>query len=144
MTQTNTELHVMCGVQGSGKTTLSNLLALQPNSVLYCYDTFPKERWDDDTHTTMYTKIAHDLCCYRHVICDDLNLTKISRLTLLEVVSDIPCKKILHVMKTSYDVCFERLRNREKNKVPKQFLDYYIAQYEAPSLDEGWDEIIYH
>jgi shikimate kinase len=41
-----TELHITCGIQGSGKTTLAKKLSLNDNTTLYIYDTFAAEGWN--------------------------------------------------------------------------------------------------
>jgi tRNA uridine 5-carbamoylmethylation protein Kti12 len=139
-------IHAMCGIQGSGKTTLSKQLAIDHNATLYCYDALPKGHWSNDAHPAMYERIAQDLKDEKTVVCDDLHTTRKMRQTLIEALYGVECKKVLHVMQTPLDVCLERNRQRNCNegKLPDWALLRCHDKYEAPSLDEGWDEIVYH
>ena len=139
-----TTIHVICGIQGSGKTTLAKQLAFKHKAVLYSYDTLPKGHCSNDAHPAMYEHIKRDLKKDKTVVCDDLNITKKNRQTLLNALRDVEFKKVLHVMQTSLDVCLERNRRRDYNRLPDVILRHCYKKYEPPTLDEGWDEIIYH
>jgi tRNA uridine 5-carbamoylmethylation protein Kti12 len=136
----------MCGIPGSGKTTLSRQLAEKLGAILYCYDALPKKHVCEDVHQTMYKNIAKNIQHGNIVICDDLHLTIIERKQLINALHDVECVKVIHVMHTPLDVCIERNRNRKYNagKLPDAALKYCYAKYEEPTLSEGWDEIIYH
>lgn len=140
------DVHVMCGIQGSGKTTLSKRIAINYDAALYCYDALPKGHWNNDAHPSMYERILQDLKEGKTVVCDDLNTTKERRQALLDALCDVECKKVLHVMQTPLDVCLERNRQRDSNagKLPDWALLRCHDKYDPPSIDEGWDEIIYH
>lgn len=137
-------IHVTCGITGSGKTALSKQLAIEYNATLYCYDVFPRQNWREDVHENIYKEIIKTLYSGEIVVYDDLNLSKLNRLSLLNAISKTNCKKILHVMKTPPNICLERMCLRDKRYIPKAVIDYYCERYEEPTLDEGWDEIIYH
>lgn len=134
----------MCGIPASGKTTLSKQLASENHAVLYCYDKLPNAYQTYWTHLSMFRHIAQDLKNNRPVVCDDLHTTKKSRSDLLKAISDIDCQKILHVMRVPTDVCIKRIKEREKWNVPANVVTSCYNNYEEPTIDEGWDEIIYH
>lgn len=134
----------MCGIPASGKTTLSKQLALEHNAVLYCYDKLPNAYQIKAAHLSMFRCIAKDLRLHKTVICDDLHTTKESRMAILKAISGINCKKILHVMHVPPEVCLKRIKAREKWNVPDYAVTECHKHYEEPTLDEGWDEIIYH
>lgn len=136
----------MCGIQGSGKTTLSKQLAVAQNASLYCYDALPKGHWSNNVHPVMYECIAQDLKDGKTVVCDDLHTTRVMRKQLLDALHGAECLKVLHVMQTPLDVCLERNRQRNCNegKLPDWALLRCHDKYEPPTLDEGWDEIVYH
>lgn len=139
-------VHAMCGIQGSGKTTLSKQLAIDYNAALYCYDALPKGHWSNDAHPAMYERIAQDLSEGRTVVCDDLHTLRKNRQALLNALHSVECLKVLHVMQTPLDVCLEHNRSRDRNtgRLPDWALLRCHNRYEPPTLDEGWDEIIYH
>lgn len=137
-------MHVMCGIPGSGKTTLSQELAIEDNAVLYCYDKMPNAHRKETARLAMLGRIARDLNAGKNIVCDDLHITKESRTTVLNIVSEISCKKILHVMNVPLDVCLERTKKRDKWVSTDHAVISCYNHYEEPTLDEGWDEIIYH
>lgn len=137
-------IHVLCGIPGSGKTTLSKQLESEYNAVLYCYDKFPRAHWDKKSRKIMHMQMAAKARDGKSVICDDLNVTKSDRISIIKALCGIDCQKILHVMTTPPDLCVERVRGREQWKVPAGVVLHCLNYYEVPSLNEGWDEIIYH
>ena len=136
----------MCGIPGSGKTTLSQQLATDLGAAIYCYDTFPKKHWRYDAHQLMYNNIIQELKNAKIVICDDLHITKTQRERLINALHDVECEKVLHVMLTPLDICLERNRQRDydKGRLPDIAIKHYLKEYEPPVLEEGWDRIIYH
>ena len=142
---TNNTLYVFCGIPGSGKTTASQKLILNIDAKLYCFDDIPGSR--DPTKALilkdeMYSKIRSDLIVGHNIILDDLHTKKIWRQKLLEVVEHIPCKKILIVLSTPLDECLCRNKQRQ-NSLPDLVVKVLSKKYEEPTLDEGWDEIIW-
>lgn len=140
-------LHILCGIPGSGKSTLSRQLAEQHNAILHCYDDIPgahSPSKQEGVHQAMYERIVQDLRDGKEVVCDDLHTTKDMRQKLLDALCGVECVKVLHVMQTPLDVCIERNRNRHPGRLPDFVVTGCHSRYEAPSLSEGWDEIIYH
>ena len=141
-----TELHITCGIQGSGKTTLAKKLSLNDNTALYIYDTFAEKGWNPALRYSLYEQIRQQLILNKNVIYDDMNLTIASREKLLSYFKDVDCKKIIHVMNTPLEVCLERHHKRAVGHtcLPDRFIQMCFKRYETPTIDEGWDEIIYH
>ena len=140
------KLITLCGTPASGKTTLSKELAEKYNAKLYCFDKFegafsPSKA--EKVRSQMHKDIAEDLRNGINVVCDDLNTKLKWRSSLLSAVSDIECKKTLVVMTTPLEVCLERNRKREF-VLPDFVITSIHKDYEAPTLSEGWDEIIYY
>lgn len=139
-------LYTLCGIPGSGKTTYSKQLAKQLNATLYSYDEQPdanKLGKIASSHRAMYQYIINDLQDGKDVICDDLHTTKQQRIDLINALEHIDCKKVLIVMNTPLDMCIERNENRS-NRLSKCIITAINKTYEHPSLDEGWNEIIYN
>lgn len=131
-------LYIMCGLPGSGKTTLSEQLSKTYNLKLYCFDKL-KLIFDRDA---ILKNIEKDII-KSDVIFDNLFLTKKSRQSLLENINT-PCSKILIVLETPLDECINRNRQREfREQLSDDFIYHLQKRYQPPSLDEGWDDIIF-
>ena len=137
-------LCVLCGCCGSGKTTLSRQLAEQYNAKLYCFDNLPNShhpKYAESVRNKMWQDIAVDLNEGKKIIVDDLHTRLRWRKGLLSYVSDISCQKNLIVMNTPLEECLKRNANRQY-KLPEFVVENTFKNYEPPTLDEGWDEII--
>lgn len=137
---------VLCGIPGSGKTTLSEKLAADNNATLYCFDKLRgkfRHMIADNVRLHLGTLMAKELCNGCDIVYDDLNTKKKHRINLLRSVAQIDCKKVLIVMTTPFEECVLRNANRFFS-LPNVTLHSINKQYEAPELDEGWDEIIYY
>lgn len=140
------ELYILCGIPGTGKSTLSIQLAQQHNAKLHCYDALPNAhnpRLKDEVRVQMWSIIAEDLHNGYNVVCDDLHTKREWRQDLLNALSDVECKKILVVMTTPLEECLIRNANRTA-RLPDFVLYDLYEKYEPPTLDEGWDEILYY
>jgi tRNA uridine 5-carbamoylmethylation protein Kti12 len=139
-------LYVTCGIPGSGKTTLAKELSQKYNLILYSYDELRANRrveWGK-LSTYILGLIRQSLTSNQSVIVDDLYITKESRTKLLTSISDIRCKKVLISMQTTLDACIERDADRLSHNLGRTTICNYNKKYEQPSLDEGWDEILYY
>ena len=138
-------LYILCGIPGSGKTTKSHELVTLHNAKLYCADelfryTQPKDMKQALSET--YSQMASELLAGNNVVYDDLNHRLDQRLNILSAVSDIECKKILLVMDTPIDECLIRNANREV-RVTDFTIRRVHDRFQRPTLEEGWDEIVY-
>ena len=136
--------YVLCGLPASGKTTLSQELAKTTKSKLYCFDDYPDShnpRKSKEVKEQMYQGILADLSQGCNIVLDDLHTQKEWRENLLAIIEDINCKKILIVMETPIGECLRRNKQRI-NRLPEFVIQILNQRYEAPTLDEGWDEII--
>lgn len=139
-------LFVLCGVQGSGKTTWARKLSADIEAVLYCIDDFytvHKPKQHDEITTLLHASICKDLRNGKDVVCDGTYVTKNVRLQLLNSIVDIPCKKILVVMDTPLEECLRRNANRTgRARVRNDIVGAFAKMYQPPTRAEGWDEII--
>ncbi|MBR5795759.1 MAG: ATP-binding protein [Erysipelotrichaceae bacterium] len=138
--------YVMCGIAGSGKSTLSKQLAKQHKAKLLCFDDMPESRISSKSrqaHEEIWRNVAEEVKM-QDVVFDDLNTTIFFRRKLMEQLSQVDCKKILYVMTTPLEECLKRNANRQGiARLPDFVINGLYSQYERPTLDEGWDEIIY-
>lgn len=140
------KLIVLCGIPGSGKTTLSHKLAQEHNAALYCYDALPEAhnpKKHIKVHQDMWFNALCDLQNDKSVVIDDLHTTLTMRSDLLNVFSNVNCEKVIIVMKTPFDVCIQRNVNRTA-RLPNFILRSLYERFDLPTLEEGWSEIIYN
>lgn len=127
----------MCGIPGSGKSTLSKRIA----------DDYDVTRFslDEMGYVRQFKLIPHIVEVLKRresVVADSLYTKTQWRTELLEAVKDIECKRVLVYMNTPLDVCIQRNRGRKK-PLPDFVVEHQFEQFEKPTLEEGWDEIIY-
>ncbi len=140
-------LFVLCGIPGSGKTTLSTKIAFINKAKIYHYDDFKKNfkyPHFKQVHQYLYKQIIQDLLSGNDIVLDDLHTCFEWRESLLSTLKDIPCKKILIVMTTPLEECVRRNAQREgRARLPDSVIYHLSRRYQPPSLEEGWDDIQY-
>lgn len=138
--------YILCGIPGSGKTTIATQLAQEQDAKLYSYDVIrhdSKLSFFEDICALIYEKINIDLSSGYDVVYDAPNHRLKYRKDILNTISDIPCKKICVVLLTSFEECLKRNANREA-RLPDFVLHDLYNKFEFPTLDEGWDDIWYY
>ena len=139
-------IFVLCGLPGSGKTTLSRSLAEQHDVTLHAFDALPgafSPSRCEAVRAQMWADIAEDLRAGRNVVCDDVHTLLKWRKGLLSATEGIPCEKVLVVMDTPLDECLRRNASRER-QLPDFVVKAIAQKFEPPTLDDGWDKIIYY
>ena len=89
----------------------------------------------------MLNNIAEDIK-KSNVVVDNLNVKVESREEILKAIEGIECKKVLVVVRASLEECLERNRKRNR-QIPDQIVRFIYRDFQEPTLEEGWDEIIY-
>ena len=128
-------LYVMCGASGSGKTTLSKELEKEYGAIRLSGDELrlrPKRL----APLVVETLYSNDIVVVDY-LCTKLGV----RLSLLDAIKDIECKKILIYMNTSLEECIRRNLLKE-NPLANYMIESIHNSLECPTLDEGWDEIM--
>lgn len=128
-------LYVMCGIPGSGKSTLSKQIANEQNLV--------RLSLDEMGYIRQYKLIPHIIEALENgesVVADSLYTKKQWRTELLKAVRHIGCRCVLLYMSTPLDVCISRNRGR-KSSLPDFVIEDIYNSIEPPTLDEGWDEV---
>lgn len=154
MTQIKPTLTVMCGIQGSGKSTFAiRAAALEQeydgeyDTVILGSDTI-RQRHPDFTNeqvfSTLYKRMNALLKENKNVIIDATNITHKSRKHLLNQVK-VDCYKRCIIVNTPIEVCKERVKARNESdyphKVPLEVVDKYYKSFQVPFKEEGWDTI---
>ena len=136
--------YVLCGIPGSGKTTLAKQLAEQHNATVHSFDDIPNAWENRDIDGSFYRQwidnIKNDLQNGKSVVCDSTALTSINRKTFLKDISAFSCEKILCVKVVPVEVCVQRNKGRFR-EVPEYQIELSARLLEPPTKDEGWDKI---
>ncbi len=133
-------LIILCGIPGSGKSTISKKISKKYNAIRLSFD---------EMNCFKYCQIIkpalEKLKKGNNVIIDALFDRKKYRNELLISIKDIKCKKTLIFMNTPLEECIRRNEQREgDSKLPIFIIEDIYNSFEPPTLDEGWDEIIYY
>ena len=131
-------LYVMCGIPASGKSTKSRQLAEEHGLTRFSYDEMRCFHQRD-----FVIPAVNALRNGENVIMDSTNLRITGRKDILETVADIPCKKIAVYMSTPLEECLHRNTNREA-RLQDFMVESAYRSLQPPTLDEGWDEILYY
>lgn len=136
-------LTVLCGLQGSGKSTYAKKLKAEVVSSDAIRKEFPGIK-NDTVFQKVYERVNNLLNERKNVVLDATNITNKSRRQVFQNVK-IPCKKICIIFNTPYTTCIERVRERNKNpeahNVPEEVVKKYYYSFQIPFYEEGWDEI---
>ena len=136
----------MCGIPGSGKTTLANQLASEHSAKLISFDNLPNAhnpKYAEDVRKQMWSDISENLRNGRSVVCDDVNTKLKWRQGIFSAIADISCKKVLVTMNTPLEECLYR-NSKRKFRLPDFVIIHTHKNQEPPILNEGWDEILYY
>lgn len=135
---------VLCGLPGSGKTTLAKQLAEQFDANVHSIDDIPGSWGNPDIEGNNRRKwmdnIKADLRTGNSVVCDSLAITAEGRRWIIKELSGFNCEKLLCVKVVPIEECLERNRKRDR-KVPDDQIRLVARCLEAPTDDEGWDHI---
>lgn len=142
------KLVVMCGLQGSGKSTIAEELSLKYNMLVLSSDKLRKEFPDESNdfifrHLYNIANIA--LKQGSNVVIDATNITIKSRKQIFLNIKE-PCEKICYIINTPYEVCVERVKKRNEDinshQVPLEVVRRYLESFEVPFYEEGWNKIL--
>lgn len=141
----NNCIFVLCGIPGSGKSTLAIELAKTYKAKLYSYDDiiYNSKKKPDDVRAYMLSSIKKDLQEGFNVIMDDSNILIKLRAEVLTAIDECESKKTLIVMNTPLNICLLRNANRKK-RLPDWVINHMHRKYQSPTIDEGWDKILYY
>ena len=137
----------MCGLPSSGKTTIAKQIEEEKNIIRYSFDEIEGSNTPDG-HNLAFQKfcecIRADLLSDKNVICDLIVTNSQRRRKFLSEFSDIECKKNIIVVDTSFEECLRRNEQRGDCKTDILIMKVLYLTFQHPTLDEGWDEIIYY
>ena len=128
-------LIILCGIPGSGKTTLSKKISEFKN---YTRISMDEEKYIH--HSDMIPEIINHLSLNENIIIDACYAKRKFRKALLEAIKDLDCKRICIHVDTPLDSCIHR-NDRRSRRVPSFLIKTMYNTFEHPTKDEGWDEI---
>lgn len=147
---------MMVGLPGSGKSTWTQRENPSEVSAILSSDNYI-EMWakkEGKTYDDVFQKyikeasknFEKDLTSFlengSNIILDRTNLTKATRKRYLNRVPN-GYEKVAVVMKTHALQAYIQMRKREGKVVPEDKFIKMVESYEEPSLEEGFDRIIY-
>ncbi len=145
------KLMVLCGVQASGKSTLSKKLKEEFNAEIVSSDAIRLEHnFEYSCETSaltfkiLYERINELLAQGKNVIMDATNITIKARKVIFDNVK-VKCHKSIYILNTPIEVCKERLKARNESDHPQKIdlsaIDKYVRMFQVPFYEEGWDHI---
>lgn len=138
-------IHMLIGIQGSGKSTFALDLSKQLKCDIISTDNYRKQGipenmlWD-----LVYQNCAAYLKENKDVIFDATNITPKVRKRFYDEVSKYNIKPIIgaYYLNTNVDICYERVIERNKNKnelyLPEDVVFSYYKKIVPPSFDEDF------
>lgn len=145
-------LCVMCGLSGSGKSTIArNSLDSFNNPVIVSSDVIREELTgkvedqskNDEVFKLFHERIRKNLENKHDVIVDATNLTMKSRRAIMMKINGLDVHKICYVIPKPFEECKKDNINRE-HPVPNEVLEKQIKRFQIPFKEEGFDEIFIH
>lgn len=140
-------LYVMCGLPASGKTTLARQIEVEKHCVRYSFDEFEGSNtpvvWKE-SFKLFCQNISDDLSHGKDVVCDALLTDVERRQKLLSSLEGVKCDKTIIVVNTDFEECLKRNEQRGDCKTDTLMMKVLYLTFQTPTLDEGWDEIIYY
>ena len=146
-------LFMMVGLPGSGKSYLADGLHVERKEVtkpnIHSSDTLRKELYGDEDEqkhnaeifSELHKRIKNDLQNNKDVIYDATNINKKKRRAFLSELKNIPCYKVCLAVMTPYEYCLKQ-NTKRKRKVPEHIIRKMYLNWNPPSYDEGFDDII--
>ena len=142
-------LIVMCGLSGSGKSTVAKELAAKYNATIFSSDALREELFGDVNEQKHNQELFAELHrrikeCLRHgksAIYDACNLNYKKRMAFLAELKNIQCSRICVLVATPYEECLKRNAARDR-KVPEYVIERQYRQFDVPcQYYEGWGRV---
>ena len=128
---------VLSGAPGSGKSTLSKKIAEEQSAIRLSFDEMHCLQ-----HKELIEPTLKALQENKNVVLDSLFSRILQRKLILEATKDISCRRILIYINTPLEECIRRNAQRP-NPLPEFMIRDIHNSMQPPTLDEGWDEILY-
>ena len=140
-------IHMMIGIQGSGKTTFSNQLANDINAEIVSTDlvrTTNPGISEDLVWPYVYKQVAECVKNNIEVIFDATSITPKVRKRFIDNVEShgVKCEIVAYFFDVDKNVCAKRVEKRNKDNtqinIPIEVIYSYSERLVPPTLDEGF------
>ncbi len=140
-------IHLLVGIQGSGKTTFSKILAKKLKADIVSTDAIRKANpgiLEKLVWVKVYEDLANALKNNKEVVFDATSINRNVRKRFFDNVSSygVTVKAGAYFLDTEINECIKRVekRNLDKNELylPIEVINSYSKSLEIPSLDEGF------
>ena len=143
------KVYVMCGLPGSGKTTIARQIAADLDAVVISSDSIREELYGDESVQSNPSVVFNVLYSRAHAAIDDnlsviLDATNVKKRDRARVFKEFPDNEIAaFVINTPVEVCKQRNGERER-VVPEYVIDRMAKSFEMPTREEGFVKIYQH
>ncbi len=138
------KFHLLCGIPGSGKSTV----ALRLSGYIVSTDSLRKFLWQDESvvkHDRLIFYLAESIIDYllglgKDVVFDATNLTVAKRSRYINLVGKHQVTVIVHWINCPLETAIERNSKRDR-KVPVTVIKSLSRSFQRPKIEEGIDAI---
>lgn len=144
-------IHLIVGIQGSGKSTFAKELSKKENIEIVSTDAIRKNNPGIEEYKVweiVYKRMADLIKENKDCIFDATSITKKVRKRFFDSlkVYNVEVNADCYFLDTDVDICVERVskRNMDENELylPVDVIYSYNERLEIPSVDEGFNKII--
>ena len=143
-------VHMLIGIQGSGKTTFASKLSQEKNCLVASTDyvrKYVKDVKESEVFETVYKMVADAIKNNQDIIYDATNITPKVRKRFFDEVSkyDVTPKVIAYYFDTDVMECFKRVKIRNTIEgelyLPEEVVFSYNSKIVKPTYEEGFELI---
>ena len=144
-------IHLIVGIQGSGKSTFAKELSKKENIEIVSTDAIRKNNPGIEEYKVweiVYKRMADLIKENKDFIFDATSITKKVRKRFFDSLKayNVEVNADCYFLDTDVDICVERVskRNMDENELylPVDVIYSYKERLEIPSVDEGFNKII--
>lgn len=144
-------IHLIVGIQGSGKSTFAKELSKKENIEIVSTDAIRKNNPGIEEYKVweiVYKRMADLIKENKDCIFDATSITKKVRKRFFDSLKayNVEVNADCYFLDTDVDICVERVskRNMDENELylPVDVIYSYKERLEIPSVDEGFNKII--
>lgn len=146
------ELVVLCGISGSGKSTIAREIQSTQGYKVFSSDEMRRELWGDINDqrnpglvfNELNKRVIQALKDGESIVYDATNLSSKKRERFLHLI-DASCEdveKTCAIVLAWPGICAKRVKERKERIVPLSVVRRQLLQFEAPHFYEGWDNIV--